>query len=315
MKNSTLVTRKCCYPTPHWHPIICLVPHHPMSGTLPLSGISPCLEPRPHVWNPIPMSGIPSLVRNSIPCLESHLLSGTPPPCLESNLLSGTPSPCLESHLLSRTPSHVWNPISCLELHPHVWNPISCLELHPMSGITSFVWNSIPCLEPHPHVWNPILSLEPHPHPVPHTTPSAPTPSPVPPPTILLQYPFLHLVLATPVWPLTAPYPPDLAPGCPPSGTPTPCHPAPAPSPHPIKCHHQRSPPPEKEICVFPSFPSFPMFVSISPRMGSILSCVIISFTSRGKNSQNSHAATPFPSIRYLYESQIKFITEACCFI
>ena len=28
-----------------------------------------------------------------------------------------------------------------------------------------------------------------------------------------------------------------------------------------------------------------------------------ISFTSRGKNSQNSRAATPFPSIRYLYES------------
>ena len=260
MKNSTLVTRKCCYPTPHWHPI-------PMSGTP-----SPCLESHPHVWNPIS-------------CPELHPMSGTPFPCLESHLSSRTPSPCLEPH------PHVWNPISCPELYPMSGTPSPCLEPHPQSGTASLVWNPIPTQCPHP---TPI--------------PSAPTLPSYPHPAILLPLPL----------PPSGPCCPCLAPNCPipiwsgprlsPSGTPIICHPPPAASPHPIKYHHQRSPPPQKEIWVFPSFPSFPMFVSISPCMGSILSHIIISFTSHGKNSQNSRAATPFPSIRYLYESPIIYI-------
>ena len=139
VKNSTLVTHKCCYPTPAWHPIICLVPHHPLSGT--------------HL------------------CLVLHPLSGTP---------------------------------------PHVWNPITCLQLHPMPVTPSPVWYPIPCLISHPQ---------------------CPTPPQCPHPTILSPGPLPHLVLAAPVWPLTAPYSPDLASGCPPSETLTPCHPPPAPTP------------------------------------------------------------------------------------
>ena len=120
MKNSSLVTRKCCYPTP-------------------------CLEPHPHVRNPIS-------------------LSGTPSPCPEP-----LPYVC-NPILMSRTPS------TCLETLPHIRNPI------PMLGTS-------------PLVWNPPL-------------------------------------------------------------VPTPC-----PQPHPMKNHHQRSPPPEKEIWVFLSFSSFPMFI------------------------------------------------------
>ena len=261
MNNSNLVTRKCCYPTPHWHPIICLVPHHPMSGTLPVSGIPPlsgtpfpCLEfhphvwtPHSHVWNSIPISG------PHIPSLAPHHLSGTPsshvwnPTCVwyptpvwNPIPMSGIPSPyldptfpCLEFHPHIWTPHpHVWNPIPmsgipslvqnsipCLESHPHVWNPISCLD---MSGIPFLSGTPSPCLEPHPQSGTPSLVWNPIPTQCPHPTPSAPTPPPVPPPYHLAptplscpQYPFLHLVLATPVWPITALYPPDLAPGCP----------------------------------------------------------------------------------------------------
>ena len=190
------MTRKCCYPTPDWHPIICLVP--------------------------------------IIPCLESHPMSGTP--------------------------SLVRNPISCLEPHPLVWNPISCLEPHPQ------VWNSIPCLEPHP--W-----LEPH--------PQSGTPSlvwyltPVLPPYPQCLYPTILPLVPLPP---SGPYCPCLAPNCslptwsgprlPPSGTPTLYHPPPAPTPPPLyQISSPIVPPPKKEIWVFPSFL---MFVSILPRVGSI---------------------------------------------
>ena len=118
VKNSTLVTHKCCYPTPDWHPIICLVPHHPMSGTPPVSGTTS-------------LSRTPSHVRNPIPCQEPHSLSGTPSLCQKPHPhvrtplivrnpipMSGTPFPCQkppspyqEPHFFSGTPSHIWNPI------------------------------------------------------------------------------------------------------------------------------------------------------------------------------------------------------------
>ena len=61
-------------PTPAWHPIIpCLVPHLPMSGTPPVSGISP------DDWIPTP-------------CLEPYHLSGIPPQ-LEPHPLSGAQWP------------------------------------------------------------------------------------------------------------------------------------------------------------------------------------------------------------------------------
>ena len=53
------------------------------------------------------------------------------------------------------------------------------------------------------------------------------------------------------------------------------------------------------------------MFISISPHVGSISHltcsppCKNNIFHLAWKNSQNSHEATPIPSIRYLYESPI----------
>ena len=185
--------------------------------------------------------------------------------------------------------SPVWNPIPFLEPHPHVWNSI------PMSGTPFLVWNAIPMsgtpsLVWNSHVWNlismsgtPSTCLELHPW---SGTPSLvilakfPPPHPSAPPHHLASVLLPHLLLPTPVWPLTALTHlvwPQASP--PPSGTPTPYLPlsqSSCPHPQTIKYHHQRSPPPEKEIWVFLSFPSFPMFVSISPH-------VIISFTSRGK--------------------------------
>ena len=115
VKNSTLVTHKCCYPTPmSGTPSTCLEPHphfknptpclesHPLSGTP-----SPCLEPHPYDWNPIPMSGTASLTATPSPCLEPHPHVRNPHP------LSRTPSPCLESH-----PKYS-NPPSC----PHPLPP------------------------------------------------------------------------------------------------------------------------------------------------------------------------------------------------
>ena len=231
--------------------------------------------------------------------------------CLEPHPMSGTPSPCLKSHLLSGTPSHVWNPIPMSGNPSLVWNSISmsgtpspCLESHLLSRTPSHVWNPIPMSEIPSPVWNPIACLEPIPT-------QCPTPSPVPPPYHLAPPHYLAPVPLPPSGPCCSclapnyPVPTWSGPRLSPIWNSYPCHPPPAPSPHPIKYHHQKSPPPEKEIWVFPSFPSFSMFFSISPCMCSILPRVIISFTSHGKNSQNSRATTPFPSIRYLYESPI----------
>ena len=136
----------CCYTTPVWLPTICLVP--------------------------------------IIPCLEPHL--------------------CLLPHPLSGTPPHVWYHTPCLEPHPHVWNPIPMSEspsswsgTPSLTGTSSPVQNCIPCLISHPQGPNPLTP-----------TPSVPTPLPVP------LHPSGHLVLTAPVWSLTAPYVPDLAPDC-----------------------------------------------------------------------------------------------------
>ena len=115
------------------------------------------------------------------------------------------------------------------------------------------------------------------------------------------------------------PLPPDLAPACPPSWYPIPCHPhypqqlpsgppAPAilsfsshlallvPTPCP-SCPHYHHPnldllPPTHQISSpkiptthkgnfsFSEFPSFLIFISISPRVGSILSCMKIIYSS-----------------------------------
>ena len=252
MKNSTLVTHKCCYPpltgTPSsvWYPIIpCLEPH-PMPGTAPL------------VWNPITMSGTPS-------------------PCLEFHTLSRTPSPCLKPHPMSGTPSLVWNPI-------------------PMSGIPSLVWNPIPMCRTPSLAWNPIPSPPPHPS----TPKQCPHPIILPPPHHLVPS-ALHLVLVGPVWPLTGPYPPDLAPGCPLSGTPIPCHPPPAPT---LTLSNIITKGPLHLKRKFGFFEFSYVYFNLTSRGFSLTSRNNI-FHLAWNNSQNSCAATPFPSIRYLYESPI----------
>ena len=158
-------------------------------------------------------------------------LPGTPPsawypiiPCLEPHLLSGTPSPCLEPHPMSGTPSFVWNPIT-------MSGPHSCLEPHPSSDIKL---PSAPDPPFCPYCTYPIWSLIPQ---------SAPT----------------HLI-----WPQAAPHL-ELYTR------------APSSCPHPIKYHHQRSPPPEKKIWVFPCFL---MFVSISPHINLTLHSNIFDHTS-----------------------------------
>ena len=119
----------------------------------------------------------------------------------------------------------------------------------PMSGTPSPFPESHPCLEPHPHVMNPIpMSGTPspcqEPHPLSGTTPHVRNSTHVRNPIPMSGTPPL-------VWnPI------------PMSGTSSPCL-------EPL----QMSPPPEKEIWVFPivaSFPTFPMFVSILSRVGSI---------------------------------------------
>ena len=192
---------------------------------------------------------------------------------------------------------HVWNPtcvryhIPCLESHPMSGTLSPCLKPHPMSETPSLVWNPIPMCGIPPHVWNPPLVWNPI--------------------TCLISHPqWPHSTILPPVpLPPSGPCCPCLAPNCPLPAWSGPrlspiwnSYPLPPSSyPHPIKYHHQSSPPPKKEIWGFLSFPSFPMFISISSRINLTSRINIFHFAS--KNSQNSHAVTLFPSIRYLYES------------
>ena len=196
-----------------------------------------------------PLTGTPSSVWYPIiPCLKLHL-------CLILHPLSGNPTPCQEPHPLSGTPS------PCQELHPHVVNTTPCLEPYPLSVTPSPVWNPIPN-KPPPHPSVPPHHLAPTPSPGPQCPPSGPCC-----PCLAPNCP-THLIRpqAAPIW-NSYPLPPS-------------------PCPHPTLSNiitWWSSPPPEKEIWVFSSFPSFPMFISMSPCMGSISPHVIISFASRGK--------------------------------
>ena len=216
-------------------------------------------------------------------------LTGTPPsvwypiiPCLDPHL-------CLVPHPLSGTPPHVWCPIPCLEPDPHVWNPI--LVWNPIPH----VWNHIPCLVPHPHIWNPIPDWNPIPWLEPHPTPVPPTPPPVSPSHHLAQS----------ALPPFGPCCPCLAPNCPlptwfgprlpsPAGTPTPCYPPPARTP-PYQISSPKVPSTWEGNLGFSKFSD--VCFDLTSRGFSLTSRNNI-FHDMSKNSQNSHAATPFPSIR-----------------
>ena len=121
------------------------------------------------------------------PCLEPHHPCLIPhhPMCRTTPCASGIPPPVWQPTIPVWYPTCDWYPNTWLELHP-------CLESHQMSGTPSHLLSGIP--------------------------PQCPTPP------ACLQCP-------TPIWPLlllsgsNCPLPTDLAPACPPSWTPAPCHP------------------------------------------------------------------------------------------
>ena len=185
---------------------------------------------------------------------------------------------CCNPHpWLAGTPSSVWYPI------------IPCLEPHPMSGTHPLSGTPSPCLEPPSLVWTSIPDWKPHPLSgtpslVWYATPSAPTPPSCP------QCPYPHQGLAVSVWPLTAPYPPDLVQAAPHLELLPPVTLLLPPNPHPIKYHLQRN-------LGFSEFSTFSdVRLSISPAINLTSRNNIFHQTS--KNSQNSREATPFPSIR-----------------
>ena len=263
-------------------PYPCLTPHHPLSG-----------NPSSHVWNPhlhlayhhlhlvyhhlsgippsmscIPpsMSGTPLSLSSAPPslsgthlCLVFHHITGTPP-------LSGIPS-CVWNPI----PSPVWYPTPVFHCHHLAWPLAPTLPLFPavpcLLAIVAPIW---PLTAPYPLICHPCLptilnSCS--------TTPSnchltlLPPAIPSLPCHLALLVP-THCPIGSPPLPLLPQYP----------------HPNLDLLPPPHQISSPKVPSTQKGNLSFSKFPSFLMFISISPRMGSISSHVkIISFTSRGK--------------------------------
>ena len=248
-------------------PIIpCLVPYHSMYGTQPASGIPP------------PPPGIPPPT------------SGIPPPVWYPTIHVWYPNIPVWYPTIP-----IWYPTIPVWYSTCDWYPTTLLEPHYVSGIPSHALSGIP----HQYPTATILPTVPNP-PLPIAAPIWPLTAPY---SLIWPIPAHHLELllhtttllpATAIWP-SCPYHP-LPPL--PSGTPGPnslSHLAPHHCPfcphypHPnldlLPPPHQISSPKvpftQKGNLSFSEFPSFSMFISISPHMGSISSCVkIISFTS-----------------------------------
>ena len=239
-----------------YHP--CLVSHH-ITGTPPLSGIPSC------VWNPIP-----SPVWYPIPVPHCHHLAhSTPPHLVIAAPICHLTTPC---PLIWPLPAH---PLELL-LHATPTTPINChlALIHP--AIPSLQPSGPPCPTA-PAASGSLLSASCPTTLLPHH-PLAPPPPQMP-----------HLSLLSPAIPslpchlaLLVPTPcpillPAIAPPAPTTPTPvwTSC-------PHPTK--YPKVPFTQKGNLSFSKFPSFPMFVSISPCVGSISSLSkIISFILHGK--------------------------------
>ena len=289
----------------------------PASDILPpASGIpSPIWYPTIPVWYPTIHIWYPT-----IPVwYSSHVWYPTIPvwypiiPIWYSNTLVWNLTMCVEPH-----------PIPCLVSHPSTLPPLSCPQYPPPSGhCCSFLASNYPLppdLAPAcPPSWTPAHATPTTPsnchlalmhHPIPPSWPSGPPCPTAPAPSGSL--PSTSCPTTPAIW-LSCPWHP-LPPL--PSGTPgpnslshlAPCHCPSCPHyPHPnldlLPPPHQISSPKvpstQKENLSFSEFPSFLMFVSISPCVGSISSRVkIISFISRGKIPKIVVKATPFPSIR-----------------
>ena len=164
-----------------------------------------------------------------------------------------------------------WLISPCLELHPHFQSPILVWNPTLMSGTPS------PCQEFHPMSGTPSPCQEIHPH-VRNSTPMPGTP------------------------PMSG-TPPLVWDPIPMSGTPTPCL-----EPHPNVWNATKCP-----LHLKRKFGFFQVFwCSFQSYLTWVQSHLVSNniFHLAWKNSQNSRAATPFPSIRYLYESPINLETD-----
>ena len=225
-----------------------LVYHH-LSGTLPSLSGTPTIP----VWYPTCV-WYPTTLLEPHPCLElhhvsgtpSHPLSGIPPQCPTTTILAhSTPPPsghCC-SYLASNCPLPlIWpQPTHHLELllHATPTTPSNChLVLMHLPSPPSWL-SGPPCNTAPP----PLAPC--HQPPAPPPLPSGPS---APPPQATAIWPSCPL-LSLPPLPSGTPGPTP-CPIWPPAIAPAPTTPTPiwTSYPHPTKYHHQRFPPPKKEI-------------------------------------------------------------------